>query len=904
MKIPTHNLGFPRIGARRELKRALEIYWAGKSSQRELEAAAKAIRHHNWRLQQALGIDLIPSNDFSLYDQVLDACALVGAVPERFGWNGGSVDLDTYFAMARGTSDAAQSDGQPITALEITKWFDTNYHYLVPELSAGQSFRLASSKPVDEFMEAKALGIETVPVLLSPLSFLLLAKVCDAEEQKFSPFSHLPAILSVYERLLKQLTEAGARWVQFDEPVLALDLPDETLAFFGPAYVRLRTAAASCKLMLATYFGGLGENLPTALGLPVDAIHIDAVRAPQQLERVLRALRPEVALSVGVVDGRNIWRNDFTSSLELLRRALNHLGPERLIVSPSWSLLHVPLSLKNEAQMDPELKNWLAFAEEKLQEVVTLARLLEGQAEAAVLEENQAIIESRRRSSRIHDPTIKGRCDAIQEAETRRTSPLAKRTKAQSAALRLPRLPTTTIGSFPQTDAVRLARARLKNGQFSVAEYERFIEREIENCIREQEELGLDVLVHGEFERNDMVEYFGEQLSGFTFTQNGWVQSYGSRCVKPPILFGDVRRRKPITVRWAKFAQNLTRKPVKGMLTGPLTLLQWSFVRDDQPRSATARQIALAIRDEVLDLEGHGIGIIQIDEPAFREGLPLRREQRLAYVKWATAAFRLAAGGVKDSTQIHTHMCYSDFTDILEAISALDVDVISFETSRSRMDLLQAFADFDFPAAVGPGVWDIHSPRVPTTDEMVQQLRMALRVIPVERLWVNPDCGLKTRRWEQVLPALENLVSAAKTLRQARLASESLPSSIMQKNYQAKSMNNTNQGQGCCGSHANLSSVGTGTPDELLQQGVLDVRTLPPARRHSLIFETYDGLRPGGSFVLVNDHDPKPLYYQFAYERAGAFTWTYEEQGPQVWRVRIGKTDVQAVRKTPVPTTH
>ncbi len=912
MKVLTHNLGFPRIGPGRELKQALESYWAGKSDESALLAAASAIRRQNWQVQKALGIDLIPSNDFSLYDHVLDTCALVGAVPQRFGWAGGQVGLGTYFAMARGSLAPAHSNREPAAALEMTKWFDTNYHYLVPELHPGQVFHLASRKPLDEFSEAKALGIETVPVLLGPISFLLLGKIRGGQPQEFNPLLLLPGLLSVYEVLLRDLAELGARWVQLDEPVLSTDLPDATLAFFGPAYSRLRAAAASTRLMLASYFGDLGASLEPALHLPVDAIHIDAVRAPQEAEAVLEALPPGKALSLGIVDGRNIWRNDFARSLRLLERARRILGSDRLMVSPSCSLLHVPVSLKNESRLDEEIKSWLAFAEQKLEEVVALARLLDGNADTGKLTENQAAIQRRCQSGRIHDSKVKARCEKAETAAAQRGSSYELRAKLQAAELNLPLLPSTTIGSFPQTGSVRGARARFKRGQLSLTQYEQFLEEEIRNCIREQEELGFDVLVHGEFERNDMVEYFGEQLSGFAFTQNGWVQSYGSRCVKPPILFGDVSRPKPMTIRWARFAQSLTGKPVKGMLTGPLTILQWSFVRDDQPRAQTARQVALAIQDEVLELEAAGIRIIQIDEPALREGLPLRGADQAGYLRWAAAAFRLAVAGVKDSTQIHTHMCYSEFNDILAAIAALDVDVISFESSRSNMDLLRAFAGFRYEAAVGPGVWDVHSPRVPTTAEMLQQLQSALRVLPAERLWVNPDCGLKTRDWPEVIPALRNLVAAAKALRH-------LPGSpapvrgqrsffIMQNENRTKSKPRTEANthsagsHGCCGSHADLSRTGSETSRELLREDVLDVRALPPARRHSLIFETYEGLRPGGSFVLVNDHDPKPLYYQFAYEKAGAFTWNYQEQGPTVWRVRIGKTDVQSILRRPSPT--
>ncbi|HEX5400308.1 MAG TPA: 5-methyltetrahydropteroyltriglutamate--homocysteine S-methyltransferase, partial [Verrucomicrobiae bacterium] len=732
--------------------------------QTELFARAKLIRQRNWQVQKTDGIDLIPSNDFSLYDHVLDTCALVGAVPDRFDCAGDNVDLATYFAMARG---AASPSGSAAVPLEMTKWFDTNYHYLVPEFHPQQTFRLASTKPFDEFNEARALGIETIPVLVGPVSFLLLGKTRTKSNEEFDQLSLLPALLPVYEAVLRQLESLGARWVQFDEPVLALDLSSVELTAIQTAYARLRTVAHSAKLMLATYFGELGENLATATHLPVDALHIDAVRAPQELANVLKSIPGSMALSIGVVNGRNIWRNDFTDSLKLLDPARQKLGPERLMISPSCSLLHVPVSLKAETKLDEELKDWLAFAEEKLEETVTLARLLEGAASPDILAKSQEKARNRRESPRVHDPNVKKHCGEVVENDLHRSSVYSKRRQIQEARLRLPLLPTTTIGSFPQTENIRVARAKFKKSQYNLAEYERFLEDEIRQCVRLQEEIGLDVLAHGEFERNDMVEYFGEQLSGFAFTENGWVQSYGSRCVKPPIIFGDVRRPQPMTVRWAKFAQSLTVKPMKGMLTGPITMLQWSFVRDDQPRSETAKQIALAIRNEVRDLEASGIGIIQIDEPALREGLPLRKVGWPAYLQWSVEAFRLAASGVKDDTQIHTHMCYCEFNDIIGSIAALDADVISIEASRSKMELLRAFSTFHYPNEIGPGVWDIHSPRVPSADEMLQLIRAAMKVIPPERLWMNPDCGLKTRRWKEVIPALKNLVTAARSARES-----------------------------------------------------------------------------------------------------------------------------------------
>ena len=767
--IRTHNLGFPRIGAKRELKRALESFWSAKTGEAQLLETARAIRAENWRTQQAAGIGLIPSNDFSLYDQMLDTCALVGAVPERFHWNGGTLDLKTYFAMARGGGGDAGGCGDcghtgPATALEMTKWFDTNYHYLVPELQEGQTFQLSSTKPFDEFNEALALGIRTVPVLVGPVTFLLLAKT---RGEDFDRLSLRPKLVSVYVEVLRRLHAQGAEWVQLDEPALGLDLTPEQRNAFAAAYAQLREAAPGLKLMLATYFGDLRDNLATACALPVDALHLDAVRAPHELSRLLAELPTTMQLSLGVVDGRNIWRNDFECSLGLLRKAAAAIGNDRLIVSPSCSLLHAPLSLKHETKLDAELKGWLAFAEEKLVEIGLLAQLVNQSGDSAALLENRTVIAHRRRSPRIHDAVVKLRGEAVTPADMQRQSAFTARQAQQHKRLNLPPFPTTTIGSFPQTEDVRAARAKFKKGELSAADYERFLEQKTAECVRWQEEAGIDVPVHGEFERNDRVEYFGEQLAGFAFTENGWVQSYGSRCVKPPIIFGDVSRPQPMTVRWSKFAQSLTKKPMKGMLTGPITILQWSFVRDDQPRSETAKQIALAIRDEVLDLEAAGIGIIQIDEPALREGLPLRRGNWAAYLNWAVDAFRLAAAGVRDETQIHTHMCYCEFDDILGSIAALDADVISIETSRSNMELLGAFAQFRYPNDIGPGVWDIHSPRVPSADEMLALIRAAGKVIPKERLWVNPDCGLKTRRWEEVKPALENLVAAANKARAA-----------------------------------------------------------------------------------------------------------------------------------------
>ncbi len=759
---PTHSLGYPRIGDQRQLKRAVEAFWSGQIAEAELRERAAALRREHWLKQQRAGIDLIPSNDFSFYDQMLDMTALVGAVPERFGWSSEQVDLATYFRIARGNRDAAECCGNG-HALEMTKWFDTNYHYLVPELHRGQSFRLGSTKPFDEFAEALALDIKTKPVLIGPVTYLLLSKTRD--EEAFDPLALLGGLLPIYAEVLQRLVALGAEWVQLDEPVLALDLTDAQRAALLGAYRTLSEAVPGLRLLVATYFGDLRQNLSTLLALPVAGVHFDVTRAEAELDTLLAAFPGDKVLSLGFVDGRNIWKNDFAHSFELLVKAKSRLGPERLWLAPSCSLLHVPVTLRSESKLDPELRGWLAFADEKLAEVVTLARVLRDEPEPLVLSANRQACDARRASGRIHNRLVSERLAQVSAHDTQRKLPFAERSKIQRSRLSLPLFPTTTIGSFPQTDDVRSARARWKKGELADAEYESFLESKTAEVIASQEKIGLDVLVHGEFERNDMVEYFGEQLDGFAFTENGWVQSYGSRCVKPPIIFGDVSRPQPMTVRWSSYAQSLTTRPMKGMLTGPVTMLQWSFVRDDQPRSVTTRQIALALRDEVLDLEGAGIGMIQIDEPALREGLPLRRQDWKEYLKWAVEAFRLCAGGVRDETQIHTHMCYCEFNDIIDSIAALDADVISIETSRSNMELLTAFEEFSYPAEVGPGVWDIHSPRVPSADEMAALLRRACAVLPAEHVWANPDCGLKTRGWQEVLPALEHMVEAARRLR-------------------------------------------------------------------------------------------------------------------------------------------
>jgi 5-methyltetrahydropteroyltriglutamate--homocysteine methyltransferase len=772
MSIIVSTLGFPRIGPRRELKTSLERYWSGKSHSAMLLQDAGALRAANWTRQKALGVTHIPSNDFSLYDHVLDTSVMVGAIPKSYGWRGGDVPIETYFAMARGTTadaghDKSSSRAAPargLPALEMTKWFDTNYHYMVPELSRGQEFTLASTKPLDEFLEAQSLGFHTRPVLLGPVTYLLLGK---SKDGKSDPLSPLPGLLAVYAEILRRLAAAGADWVQIDEPCLVLDLDDRARKAFATAFLALASAAPGLKLLLTTYFGGIGDNLDLALRLPAAGLHLDLVRAPAQLDDVLAKAPSDLVLSLGVVDGRNVWRSDLGAVLDRLEPVAGERGLNRLMLAPSCSLLHVPVDLDLETELDPELKSWLAFAVQKIGELTTLRHALTDGRDAVkdFLGASAVAIAARRASAKTHDPAVKARMAAVTPAMTRRRSGFEQRRRVQRAQLSLPAFPTTTIGSFPQTEDVRKRRAAYLRGTISESDYAAFLRRETEAAVRWQEKIGLDVLVHGEFERNDMVQYFGEQLSGYAFTKHGWVQSYGSRCVRPPVIFGDVSRPQAMTVEWSAYAQSLTEQPMKGMLTGPITMLQWSFVRDDLPRSEVCRQIALALRDEVMDLEKAGIRIVQIDEPAIREGLPLRKAEWTAYLDWAVACFRLASSGVADETQIHTHMCYSEFNDIINAIGALDADVISIETARSKMELLEAFTSYRYPNEIGPGVYDIHAPRCPSVDEMVALLDKAKQRLAVDQIWVNPDCGLKTRKWEEVRPALANMVEAAKRLR-------------------------------------------------------------------------------------------------------------------------------------------
>lgn len=753
-----HNLGFPRIGRDRELKKALEAHWKGDLDAAGLHAVGRELRAAHWQLQQDAGIELLPVGDFAWYDQVLTHSLMFGVIPARFRPQDGLPTLDTLFAMARGVSAGCCG----AHAQEMTKWFDSNYHYLVPELTADQSFELSWTQLFEEVEEGHALGHRLKPVLIGPLTYLWLGKV---KGEPFDKLDLLERLLPLYDQILQRLAGQGIDWVQIDEPILALDLPQDWKNAFERAYNLLQRAP--CRKLIATYFGALEDNLGLAANLPVDGLHIDLVRAPEQFPLILDRLPAYKVLSLGVVNGRNVWRSDLAAVLEVLQPAVERLG-SRLWLAPSCSLLHCPVDLAREDQLDGELKSWLAFAVQKCAEVALLTQALnDPQAPAlqAALAASNAAQAARRASPRIHKPAVQARLAAVTAQDSQRQSPFAQRIEQQRAHLQLPAFPTTTIGSFPQTAAIRLARQAFKAGKLSQADYTEAMHSEIRHAVQIQEQLGLDVLVHGEAERNDMVEYFAEQLDGYLFTRFGWVQSYGSRCVKPAVIYGDLSRPQPMTVEWIRYAQSLTGKVMKGMLTGPVTMLMWSFARDDISREQQARQLALALRDEVNDLQAAGIRIIQIDEAAFREGLPLRRAQWQGYLDWAAEAFRLCASGVQDATQIHTHMCYSEFNAVIESIAAMDADVITIETSRSDMELLEAFEAFDYPNDIGPGVYDIHSPRVPQTQEMVRLMRKAAQRIAPERLWLNPDCGLKTRGWPETEAALVNMVAAARQLR-------------------------------------------------------------------------------------------------------------------------------------------
>ncbi|WP_447760132.1 5-methyltetrahydropteroyltriglutamate--homocysteine S-methyltransferase [Pseudomonas moraviensis] len=754
-----HSLGFPRIGRDRELKKAQEAFWKGELNEAGLRDVGRDLRKAHWDLQKNAGIDLLPVGDFAWYDQVLTHSLMFGVIPERFRPHDGKATLQTLFSMARGVSNACCGGAH---AQEMTKWFDTNYHYLVPEFSADQQFQLGWEQLFEEAEEARALGHNVKPVIIGPLTYLWLGKTKGTD---FDKLDLLDRLLPLYGQIFARLAALGVEWVQIDEPILVLDLPQDWKNAFERAYNQIQRDPL--KKLLATYFGGLEENLGLAANLPVDGLHIDLVRAPDQYPTILDRLPAYKVLSLGVVNGRNVWRCDLHNALATLRHAHERLG-DRLWVAPSCSLLHSPVDLSREDQLDAELKSWLAFAVQKCEEVAALAQAVsepEAPQVLRALAQSRAVQTSRAASPRIHKPAVQARVAAITAGDAQRQSPFAQRIAKQRRKLDLPLFPTTTIGSFPQTAAIRLARQAYKQGKLSAADYTDAMHSEIRHAVEIQERLGLDVLVHGEAERNDMVEYFAEQLDGYAFTRFGWVQSYGSRCVKPAVIFGDLSRPRAMTVEWIRYAQSLTDKVMKGMLTGPVTMLMWSFPREDVSREVQARQLALAIRDEVNDLEAAGINIVQIDEAAFREGLPLRRAQWQAYLHWASEAFRLCASGVRDETQIHTHMCYSEFNDVIESIAAMDADVITIETSRSDMELLEAFEAFAYPNDIGPGVYDIHSPRIPDVAEMVGLLRKAARRIPAERLWVNPDCGLKTRGWPETEAALVHMVTAARQLR-------------------------------------------------------------------------------------------------------------------------------------------
>ncbi len=759
-----HNLGFPRIGAKRELKFALESYWKGESTRDQLQALGADLRKQNWTSQA--GLDFVPVGDFAFYDQVLDMSFTLGNLPERVqGFHGDA--LDNYFRVARGRSAKGLDEHHAccggVAAGEMTKWFDTNYHYIVPEFTAATEFTLDTSRLLSQLAEARAQGVHAKPVIVGPVTYLALGKAKDHSDR----LALLPRLLPVYAELLKTLAEQGVTWVQIDEPILVTELAAEWQAAFTTAYTALTDTGV--KLLLATYFGELRENRALIAGLPVAGVHIDAINGKSDVLPLIDLLAADQVLSLGVINGRNIWKTDLNAVLDWLEPVAKRLG-ERVWVAPSCSLLHVPVDLNSEVKLDAEIKSWLAFALQKLDELRVLGKALrEGRASVQVeLAANQSALTARRTSPRVNNPAVKAAVAQIDASLGQRQNPYQARAPKQAALLKLPAYPTTTIGSFPQTADIRIARSDYKAGRLDDVGYIAAMQAEIARSVREQEALGLDVLVHGEAERNDMVEYFGEQLQGYAFSQFGWVQSYGSRCVKPPILFGDISRPLPMTVEWIRYAQSLTTKPMKGMLTGPVTILNWSFVRDDQPRSVSCKQLALAIRAEVQDLERAGVRVIQIDEAALREGLPLRQSQWPEYLDWAVESFRITANGVEDETQIHTHMCYSEFNDIIKAIADMDADVITIETSRSDMELLDAFDHFNYPNEIGPGVYDIHSPNIPTQAHIVNLMQKAAERIPAERLWVNPDCGLKTRQWSEVIPALENMVAAAQILRAAK----------------------------------------------------------------------------------------------------------------------------------------
>ncbi len=761
MKI--HNLGFPRIGRKRELKKATEAYWKKEITREELEKVAKNIRIENLKLQQKKKIDLIPVNDFSFYDQVLDMSMLLGIVPERFKSKISSSDplnLDLIFNIARGIKNTS------FTASSMKKWFDTNYHYIVPELDSIENFEFLSRKLFLETKEALDLGVEAKPVLLGPMTFLKISRYHEKENFAKNKYNLFPDLLNFYLKIITELVGMGVKWIQFDEPILSLDLSIEEKKLILNTYEVISKRFEELNVLVANYFGELRDNSDLFLNLPVKAIHLDLVRGERDLEGILKNISRRTILSLGVIDGRNVWKNNFKKSLEMIKKVQTKLPAENIMLAPSCSLIHSPISIKLESKINPSYLEWFSFAEEKIEELVTLKKILTNQeSEEKIVAKNESIFQKKKNNPKVFNPTVAENLSKVKKENYSRQSSFQDRIVKQNEILNFPKFPTTTIGSFPQTKEIRQMRLKFKKKLIAKEEYEDFLKKEIEKAIKIQKEIGLDLYVHGEFERNDMVEYFGEKLEGFIFTEFGWVQSYGTRYVKPPIIYGSVARREPMTVAWTLYAQSISDKPIKGMLTGPVTILQWSFCRNDQDRRTTTSEIALALREEVLDLEKNGIQSIQIDEPAIREGLPLRHKDWDDYLAWSIDCFKLATAGVKDETQIHTHMCYSDFNDIIEAISNMDADVISIETSRSKMELLGAFSKFKYPNQIGPGVYDIHSPRIPSTEEMFSLLNKASKVIKRENIWVNPDCGLKTRGWDDVIPSLKNMVKAAEKIR-------------------------------------------------------------------------------------------------------------------------------------------
>ncbi|KAI8384147.1 5-methyltetrahydropteroyltriglutamate-homocysteine S-methyltransferase [Blakeslea trispora] len=761
------NLGFPYVGAKRELKKSVEAYWSGKISGDELKTAYQKIQEANWKVQKEQGIEHIPSGEYTLYDRVLDTAHQFTVIPKRYQHI--KDPLQQFFAMGRGLQKPATETTEKVDvpAQEMKKWFDTNYHFIVPEFEPNQEFKLQNPRAVEQYNFAKSLGIETRPVIVGPVSFLYLGKAAEGFDA-FDTLSLLPKVLPLYIDLLNQLQAAGAQWVQIDEPALILDLPEHAKTAFAEAYKTIK-ASVSIKTLVAAYFGRVENNVAGLLP-HVDAIHLDLVRAPQELDAVLPLLNNSQVLSLGLVDGRNIWINNIAQSLQLAEKAVSALGKDRVFIAPSCSLAHSPYSTvfeKKIGEKNPELLSWLSFSVEKAKEIATIASAINNGADSVkdALASNAAAIESRRTSAQTTNPAVRDRAAKIPAEAWKRPDEFKVRREAQVKKLNLPLFPTTTIGSFPQTKEIRVTRQKFNKSEISAADYDAFIKKEMKMMVDFQEEVGLDVFVHGEPERNDMVEHFGHLLHGYDFTENGWVVSYGSRCVKPPVIFGDVSRRGPMTVDETVYAQSLTKKPMKGMLTGPVTMMKWSFVRDDIPLKDVCVQIGLALRDEVVDLESAGIPCIQVDEPAIREGLPIRRADWDAYLDWSVACFRLSTAGVRNETQIHTHMCYSDFNDIFDAIAALDADVITIENSKSDEKLLKIFEVKKYPNEIGPGTYDIHSPRVPSVDEIKQKVADMLKYIEHQYLWVNPDCGLKTRGWAETKAALINMVEVAKYYR-------------------------------------------------------------------------------------------------------------------------------------------